>query len=204
MENVLIELWKPVVGYEGLYEVSNLGSVRRIFFSRPKYQGSHKKTLWYKKLNGYENNCGYVVVCLHDKNKKQALKSIHRLVAEAFIPNTENKPQVDHINTIRTDNRVENLRWVTAKENNNNEITLDNKVNRYNKYKHPMKGKLGGCNPKAIPIIQYSKNNEIIQEWSCATEASRVLNISQGNIVSALKGKLKTSAGYIWKYKNNK
>lgn len=210
MENVLIELWKPVVGYEGLYEVSNLGSVRsldhyvNVVSNNSVYVGKSTRLVKGRILNGYKNKCGYMTVCLHDKNHKQSLKTIHRLVAEAFIPNQENKPQVDHINTIRTDNRVENLRWVTSKENQNNELTLINKVNRYNKYEHPMKGKLGACNPNAIPIIQYSLNNEIIQEWSCATEASRILNIPQCNIVSALKGRLKTSAGYIWKYKNNK
>lgn len=95
------EIWKDIAGYEGYYEISNLGRVRN----------SLKRVIT-KKLNGN----GYFRLILY-KNKVQKNKTIHRLLAEAFIPNPENKPQVNHINGIKTDFRLQNLEWVTGKEN---------------------------------------------------------------------------------------
>ena len=104
-----IEIWKPVVGYEGLYEVSNLGKVKAIKWHRGEEE---------KEMKPYTTYKGYLRLRL-TKNGKGKQFQIHRLVAEAFIPNPENKPYIDHINTDRTDNRVENLRYCTCKENNN-------------------------------------------------------------------------------------
>lgn len=100
------EEWRPVVGYEKFYEVSNIGRVRSI-----KRNGTNGKVLA-KILD----NDGYHIVCLMVKQRKN--KKVHRLVAEAFIPNPENKPQINHINNIRDDNNVSNLEWATALENN--------------------------------------------------------------------------------------
>lgn len=108
------EIWKPVVGYEGLYEVSNLGRVRSL-------RKASKTILKQRHINGY------LVVGLFDNNYKQHLGLVHRLIASAFIPNPENKPEIDHINTQRDDNRIENLRWATKIENSNNELTLQKK-----------------------------------------------------------------------------
>jgi len=93
------EVWKQIVGYDG-YSVSNMGRVRG-----PR-----------KVLTGFISNCGYRVISL-SKNSKVTKKSVHRLVAEAFIENPDNKCEVDHINMVKTDNRVENLRWATSSEN---------------------------------------------------------------------------------------
>ena len=105
------ERWKPIKGYEGLYEVSSEGRVRNLI------KGNY---LALKNLNGYQR----VGLCIHSKQK---WFFVHRLVAQTFIPKPEEKPEVDHINCNRCDNRVENLRWVTSKENNNNPITRKNK-----------------------------------------------------------------------------
>ena len=108
------EIWKDVIGYEGLYQVSNLGRVKSLdrfcIDGRKRYGQIMKQVI---------TNGGYFAVGLR-KGKGQKRYLVHRLVAEAFIPNTDNKPCVDHINTIRTDNRVCNLRWCTYKENCNN------------------------------------------------------------------------------------
>lgn len=115
------EIWKSIKGCEGYYEVSSLGRVRSIERTIVKNDG---RVTTYKGriIKPYKNNQGYLIVSLYVKGKCKKFL-VHRLVVEAFIPNTENKPCVDHINTIRDDNRVENLRWATYKENSNNELT---------------------------------------------------------------------------------
>lgn len=100
------EVWKKINKFPD-YSVSNLGRVR-------------KENII---LNEYERN-GYKTVSIVDKQGKRKTVSVHRLVGEAFIPNPENKPQIDHINTVRNDNRVENLRWVSVFENITNPLTL--------------------------------------------------------------------------------
>ena len=133
------EVWKPVItdkeDYTGLYEVSNLGRVRSLdrYDNRGcKRKGQIRKTK--KDKGGYYR----IILCKNDKQKDFL---VHRLVALAFIPNPENKPHVDHINTVRDDNRAVNLRWCTRKENSNNEITLKHLSEANKGEKHPMYGK---------------------------------------------------------------
>lgn len=162
------EFWKPVVGYEGYYEVSNLGKVRSLIF------GKHKI------LKQYPDKDNYLTIRLV-KDKKQKYYSVHRLVAQAFIPNTNNYPVVNHKNEIKVDNRVENLEWCTVKYNNNYGT----------RYK---------TSNKKTPIVQLSKDGVIIKKWDKIINASITLGINQGSIVRCCKGKLKSTGGYIWRY----
>ena len=102
------EIYKDIEGFEGLYQVSNLGRVKSL-----NYNHTGKEGVLTPALNSY----GYCKVSLW-KNGKMRVKSIHRLVADAFIDNPNNLPCVNHINGVKTDNSVENLEWCTYKENN--------------------------------------------------------------------------------------
>ena len=107
------EIWNDVVGYEGLYKVSNKGNVFSVM--RVSSQGKKCGGLTLKPRNvGY----GYLQVSLY-KNGKMKQKFIHRLVAEAFIPNPENLPQINHIDEVKTNNELSNLEWCTREYNNN-------------------------------------------------------------------------------------
>ena len=117
----LKEEWKDIQGYEGLYKVSSCGRVKSL--SRITTNGRKTKERILKKSI---TSLGYCRTTLTKNNIKNTI-STHRIVAQTFIPNPLNKPCVDHINTIKTDNRVENLRWVTHKENTNNPLTLEKK-----------------------------------------------------------------------------
>lgn len=167
------EIWKDINGYEGLFQVSSNGVIRSLDRYLPMPNGGEKLVKG-RIIKQYITSNGYMIVNL-GKNRKY----VHRLVAEHFIPNPNNLPQIDHINTDKTDNRVCNLRWVTHKENINNPLTIDKK----NK-----------------PIIQFSKDGELIRKWNSAMDVQRELGLHQGNICQCCKGKYKSAGGYIWRY----
>jgi hypothetical protein len=109
------EIWKNVPGYENMYQVSNLGKVKSL--ARYKKAKSNSKSLTKEKLLRFTRGIdGYISYELNKNSIRKNFKA-HRLVAMAFIPNPENKPQVNHINGVKDDNRVENLEWNTASEN---------------------------------------------------------------------------------------
>lgn len=186
------EIWKPIKGYEGLYEVSNLGRVKSLPKSVEQYYGY--KITNERLLKQSPDKKGYMMVWLY-KNKKRETMKVHRLVADAFIPNPQCKPQIDHINTVKTDNRVCNLRWCTEKENSNNPITAKRNGDAHF-------GAKNGCSKE---ILQYTLSGKFIKKWDCINDAERELGISHAHIVGCCKGyKYKKSAGgFIWKYANN-
>ena len=190
------EIWKDIKGYEGMYMVSSLGRVR----SLDRY---NSRGWWIKGciLKPIMDKKGYLNVGLSKNNQRKAFK-VHRLVALHFIPNIENKPEIDHINTIKTDNTVclnedgsvnyekTNLRWVTPKENSNNPLSIVNKS----------ESKKGIKNHRHQPVLQYDEDGNFIREWDTMTEAETTLKITH-KIHYVCQGKRKTCGGYIWKYK---
>ena len=196
------EIWKPVVGFEGMYEVSNMGNVRSL--NRVVIKYGRKVTLKGKQLSPAAK-LGYKFVNLY-KNSKGSRRNISRLVAEAFIPNPKNKPQVDHINTIRDDNRVENLRWVTQKENMNNPITRQNHRDKVyidsTKHKILSTRKERDLINKEKTVYQYTIDGVYIASYKSVAEASRITGVdaaSIGNVCRRGRGG-KSAGGFIWLY----
>ena len=106
------EVWKDIPKFENFYQISNLGRIRSRWRNR-----HYSKSYDYKIIKGcYSSKNGYISVFLRNLNGETRHETIHRLVAEVFIPNTEGKKYIDHIDTVRTNNKATNLRWVTAKE----------------------------------------------------------------------------------------
>ena len=120
------EVWKPVYGYEGIYEVSSFGNIRSIDRFVP-HKVSGRQFIKGRNMTCIKNNFGYFIVTM-SKNGIVKKMYVHRLVAEAFIPNFENKPHVNHIDGDKSNNNIDNLGWVTALENN--EHAWDTGLNR--------------------------------------------------------------------------
>ena len=200
------EVWKSIIGYEGLYEVSNMGRIRSLERDMVCKNG---KVRHYKEniLKPYKDIYGYFNVYLR-KNNKQRIYRVHRLVAIAFIPNIENKPYIDHINTIKIDNRVENLRWVTPKENSNNELSRKHNSEAKKGKNNPMYGKCHTEEAKrkmrevsGIKVVQLDKNtNELIKIWNSASEAGREGDFDVSGINLCCKGRRKTHKNFRWMY----
>lgn len=143
------EIWKDILGYEDWYQVSNFGRVKRL----KKVHCNHGKTNIIERehiLTPSTDRKGYQVVILSNAGGKRKHCKVHRLVAETFLQNTERKPQVDHINRVRSDNRVENLRWVTNAENQ-----LNSKSNTLLEYKGETKHLSEWCKLKCkkLPTV---------------------------------------------------
>lgn len=196
------EIWKPVVGYEGLYEVSNMGRIRTVPHFMTAKDG--RKMLIPAKIRKQSVDWhGYLYVKVRRDNKQISLR-LHRAIMEAFVPNPYNKPFIDHINTIKTDNRIENLRWVTAHENTQNPITLQRIKDACTKEEierqRQVKNKNGTLNTKKV--FQYTKDGLFVNEHESISDAAKSLGLnyktSCGNISIAIDKDTKSAYGYKW------
>lgn len=183
--------WKSVVGYEGLYSVSDSGLIRsedRVIKSK---NGVYKK-LSGKNLIIRQNRTGYNIVYL-SKNGIVKTRQVHRIVATAFIPNPNKKPCINHKNGIRNDNRIENLEWCTYSENNKYTFNVLGR-------KNSMCGAFEDKNPNAKAVIQIFSDGTT-KEYSCAIKAAKETNIRAGNICAVCRKEQHTSGGFRWKWK---
>lgn len=177
-----MEIWKDIYGYEGVYQVSNIGRVKRIGSINRVFKGE-------KLLKPQKCSNEYLFVGLSNKKIKYFL--IHRLVAIAFLENKENKRCVNHKNGIRTDNRVENLEWVTHSENNIHAIRIIKTMKP-----PPSVGIKGGDNNRSKKVLCI--NSGVVYE--SAGDAARKLNLYQGNISRVCRGVDKQYKKMIFKY----
>lgn len=166
-----MEIWKDIEGYEGLYQVSSEGRVKSL--GNGKSNNSKEKILKSNKNRG-----GYLKVDLHKEGKKKNYL-IHRLVAQAFIDNPNNLPEVNHRNEDKTDNRVENIEYCNRKYN----INFGTRTEKTQK-----------------PILQFTKEGKFVKKWDGIREVERELGFSHSHISKCCKGKLKTAYGFKWCY----
>lgn len=204
------EIWKDIYfedkgkiyDYVGQYQISNLGNIRsldrkifcKVFTGNGSERINGSRLIKGQEIKKHQCKNGYVSVCLL-KNNKNKWHRVHRLVAKMFIPNLKNKPQVNHIDGIKTNNCVNNLEWCTAKENSqhsyktglhrDNHILLKDVYEKAKKY-----------------IIQYSKNGEIIREYHGLKETEKY-GFHSCSVSRACRHERKTYLGYIWRYKED-
>lgn len=176
----MCEEWKDIDGFDGYYQISSFGNVRSV--ARVVKRGTNYKPIADRILKCHINR-GYAYVVLSKSGLTKTLW-IHRAVATAFISNPNNYPCVNHKDENKLNNRVDNLEWCTWSHNNS--------------YQDLRKR---AAVSKRKPIIQYTKNNVFIREWSYAQEAADALGINKRAIYECCYGRSKSSGGYVWKWK---
>ena len=169
------EIWKDKKDYEGHYQVSNCGRVKSIKFGKERIL-----KLRTDKKTGYL----HVVLC---KDGKAKAFTVHRLVAESFLPNPHNYPCVNHKDENKQNNNVSNLEWCSVQYNN----TYGTRIERV------AEKKTNGKQSK--PVLQYTLDGQFVREWESTAECGRN-GFNQGNVVACCQGKLKKYKGFIWKY----
>ena len=182
MDNLEKEIWKDIKGFEGLYRVSNLGRVKSLERFRKGKNGSLaviKERILKPSINSY----GYYQVDLY-KNLIRKQYRINRLVYETFNGQIPENMQVNHINEIKTDNRLLNLNLMTQKENLNWGTRTERQAKKLSK-----------------SVLQFTFDNILVKEYDSIIQAERETGFANSNIVNCCKGKYKTAYGYKWRYK---
>lgn len=180
MENK--EIWKDIEGYEGLYQISSYGRVKSL---KRYIRKKHSNEFLLSEVN---DDKGYLMVHLRKPSSSKHIR-IHRLVAQAFIPNPNNLPQVNHKDEDKTNNRVDNLEWCDAKYN----LSYGTRQKREIKTQQQ-------THPSCKPVLQFTKDGDFIKKFISTKEVERNLNISCGGISLCCRDKLETSGGYKWGY----
>ncbi len=161
------EIWKDIKGYEGKYQVSNLGKIKSMIYSKPTI------------LKAIVDNHGYLRVTLYKNGKKKA-GIIHRLVAQAFMPNPNSFPVINHKNGIKSNNSVANLEWCSQSHNVRESY------------------RLGLQTIKSRRVNQYDLSGNLIRTWESINEPRKKYNAS--HISDCCRGLRKYTHGYIWRY----
>ena len=173
------EIWKDIKGYEGLYQISNMGRVKRLAGKGCKQE---------RILKAKKDNSGYLLVHLY-KDGKSKYYLVHRLVAQAFLENQDNLPEVNHKDEDKQNNCMENLEYCSRSYN----MTYNGRAKK-------VAEKNINNSRKSKPVIGINKVSGLILEFSSINEASRQTSISLGGICECCKGKRKSIKGYYWLY----
>lgn len=187
----MIEVWEGVNGYEDLYQVSNQGRVRKLRFINNIV---NKKKIFIIVPQTLKN--GYEKVILYRNGKPKNIL-VHRLVAEAFVANPDNKLYVNHKDGNKNNNRAENLEWCTRSENMKHAFKIGLATPQ-------AKGKYGSENPKAISVHMIDmQTGKRFKTFGSLIDAAEFVGATRSShICACCKGKLKSAYGYIWRYAN--
>ena len=191
--NKMNEIWKDIFEYEGKYQISNYGKVKSVVHII-NYKNGHVHKWSEHFLTIGTSKTGYKTVALWKNNKEKRLY-VHRLVAEAFIPNYDNKSEVNHIEPVtkeKCDNKVCNLEWVTSKENSQWSIELGRAS------KPPIH--FGKNHPRHKSIYQINENGIIENYWNCIADACRTGEYERHSIIASCKDMNRTYKGFKWFY----
>lgn len=184
-----MEEWKDVSGFENLYKISSKGKCWSKISNKLLEPHKYPNNYWFYSFN---------------VKGVQKTRQIHRLVAEAFIPNLENKPCVGHKDCDRSNNCVENLYWCTYEENNNHPITRQRMSEGQRNSKKAFEASVNNFKKATEKIkrcvYQYSLDNILIKKYNSITEASKENDCFVQNICACCKGINKTCKGYKWSY----
>ena len=166
-------MFKDVKGYESIYKINEDGVIK----STPRNGNGYKEKIIKHSLDSY----GYEIVHLRNGNKNST-KKVHRLLAEAFIPNPDNKPTVDHIDGNKTNNRLSNLRWATQSEQQLNAIRNGNRQDCSNRVK----------------VAQLDKDGNMLNVYDSLKEVERQTGIKWQGVSHCINGTRKSAGGYTW------
>lgn len=179
-------IWKDIQGYEGLYQVSNTGDIRGL--DRKRFNGYSYYDYKGKKLKGRKTRKGYLTVVLYIQNNTRTFP-IHRLVAQAFIPNPNNLPQVNHKDGNKQNNCVDNLEWITNKDNQLHAWKLG-----------LQKTRLGKDNPASKVVVQIDDIGNTINVFESISSANKFFNRKYSHINECCYGRRKKCFGYKWRF----
>lgn len=182
------EIWRDIVGYEGLYQVSNFGNIKSL---SKKWTGNNGSSRSHDDiiLKPFPTPKGYLKVKLA-KSGIQKNFSVHRLVMTMFIANDNNLPEINHKNGIKSDNNLKNLEWISTSDNQLHSIHSLGRI-----------FKRGSDHFRAVKAVQRSMKGNVIKIYGSITDASNELGINRPNIVSCLTGKRRSAGGYLWTLK---
>lgn len=187
----MLVVWKPVVGYEGLYEVSSIGLIRTIRREYATGEYGHTVIMEQKYMSLNVDDDGYYYVGLR-KDRVRSYKRISRLVCEAFHPNPDNKPYVNHKDGIKKNNEPDNLEWSTISENELHSYKVLGKQAPKNGL-----GKIGKLNVRSKPLYQYDLSGNLVKKWESMNLAV-VSGYNKRNLKVFLSGKWSHYRGFIW------
>jgi len=187
------EIWRPVVGFEERYEVSNLGRVRYL-----PNKGNH---FTQKIMKTVVHRDGYIVLCLMNDNGKRYCKKMHRLVAEAFIPREIGKNIVHHKDSVKTNNYPSNLEWTTISDNTHF-ASRDGLLCGNHYYSPERKKQIAqiGREKCSVPVIQVDSNGNVVTRYPSVMDASRCTGIRRATIRDICKGRRSQFNGTYWRY----
>ena len=181
----MTETWKDIIGFEGLYQISNLGRVKSL--AKTWTVGKNRNGVRSKPetiINVFQKGTYFNFSLIKDGQQKTA--NLHRVIAENFIPNPFGKKEVNHINGNKHDNRIENLEWVSSSENRKHAFDTGLKMSPKGKLHHA-----------SVPVVVIFPKEKRTISFVCGSDAGKYLGISKSNISKIMLGRLKRKKDFI-------